>query len=435
MTPSPNRFRPAHLILLGLAALAVLAAGSLCGYLFARAPSGEAPPAPTASAAVTSVKGATAQTPLSATPSPGQATATARRLSKTPRPSETPSPGKTRKPTRTPQPTNPPPPTEASWPDPIAGQTASKLSIHVMGGDAYTLEYVRRVHPRLVKAVDNFGWLQEVAQASPETIIIARRSSDQHEEWVGTLDPAAAADQYIQLQMEHYQANPSVDYWEGWNEFVATTPEAMQWFAQFEARRVCQMQALGYRAAVGGFSLGTPEYSQMEQFLPALEAARRCGGVFTLHEGVSGRIGCGIAVNPAVPPIPGAPQIQDVAVGYIMLRYRFWYEGLLKPRGWGDLPLVISELSMAPDANCGPANASAMWKDYSAWWIEQGVGASGPEALVNLLAWYDSELRRDPYVLGTTIFTAGAANPDDQWFGWDIHDVIIPLARYAAAQR
>ena len=51
---------------------------------------------------------------------------------------------------------------------------------------------------------------------------------------------------------------------------------------------------------------------------------------------------------------------------------------------------------------------------------------------MNVLAWYDAQLRQDPYVLGATLFTAGAPNGDG-WTAFDLHDVFVPLARYAVA--
>ena len=138
--------------------------------------------------------------------------------------------------------------------------------------------------------------------------------------------------------------------------------------------------------------------------------------------------------NNKVAIIPGAPAFPGRNMGYLMLRYRFWYEGYLKPLGLGDVPLVISEVAVGgivPGQPCnGPGGAS--WKDFSAFWIKHGVGADGPHAWTNLLAWYDSELQQDRYVLGAAIFTAGGT---PGWDGNDMHDVIIPLAYYETTQR
>lgn len=319
-----------------------------------------------------------------------------------------------------------------NWPDSLPGLTGSKLSLHVIGtGDPYVMEFVRRAHPRILKAVDDLGWLAEVKAASSATITIGRLVSNQDESWAGTIDPAMAAQMYIASQLERYRLNPAVDYWEGWNEYDPNDDAKLIWYGQFEAERVCQLQALGLRGAVGGFAYGVPEYHEMEFFLPALEAAYRCGGIFTLHEGVTSRLNCGIGLGAT---IPGSPVFPDVVLGSKMLRYRYWYEGYLKPRGLGDLPLVISELAIAPEVACGePDGGGHTWKNFRDWWVKEGVGPSGEQAYLNLLAGYDAALRQDSYVWGVALFTAGAPSPSDGWYPFDVHDIINPLTYYAVA--
>jgi hypothetical protein len=317
-----------------------------------------------------------------------------------------------------------------------AALAGSKLSLHVIqNNEAAIMEFVRLVHPPVIKSVGDLGWLSDVKSVSPGTVTVGR-IDEQDESGILVQDPAQAAEAYIASQLERYHLNPHVDYWEGWNEFVPINHERMAWYAQFEAHRACRMQALGLRAAVGGFSVGVPEYDQMATFLPALEAANRCGGIFTLHEYNSPTLECGVATG--VPGlIPGAPALA-VPAGYHTLRYRFWYEGHLKPRALGDLPLVISELGVAggpAGGHCGDPGLGTAWKNYRDWWVAQGIGPTGPEAYVHLLAWYDREMRRDSYVLGATIFTAGA---NDSGFGWtefDVRDIIPLLGLYAVGQR
>ena len=329
-----------------------------------------------------------------------------------------------------------PPPAQPTpdWPPGLSRMTESKLGLHVVrNNDPFIMEFVRRTRPRVMKAVDDLGWLKDVKEASPNTVTIGRLSG-QNEDWPEQKTPADAAREYIASQIDRYRLNDGVDYWEGWNEFVPVTRARLVWYAEFEAERACQMQALGLRAAVGGWVAGGPEYDEMALFMPALQAAHGCGGIFTLHEGVSPLFGCGVFTSQEN-VIPGAPGFQGVTVGYMMLRYRFWYEGHLKPAGIGDLPLVISELAVAgivPGQSCnGPGGAS--WTKFADWWVEQGVGPTGVQAYVNLLAWYDEEMRKDPYVLGTTIFTAGAAG-EGSWHDMDLHDVMIPLAYYMVEQ-
>jgi hypothetical protein len=101
------------------------------------------------------------------------------------------------------------------------------------------------------------------------------------------------------------------------------------------------------------------------------------------------------------------------------------------------LPLVISELGIQGLARGGPCNdpGGVGWKDYGDWWVKQGYGPDPERAYVNLLAWYDDEMRKDPYVIGATVFTLGALKASDQWYRFDVHDVLPLLAFYAAGQQ
>jgi hypothetical protein len=320
------------------------------------------------------------------------------------------------------------------WPDGLSRLTNSKLGLHVVtNNDAYIMEFVRRARPRVVKSVDDLGWLADVKRVSPNTLTLGRLNSDQNEDQVLVVSPEQAADEYIAAQLERYRLNPGVDVWEGWNEFVPVDRERMAWYARFEARRACQMQALGFRAAVGGFSVGVPEYDQMADFMPALEAAYRCDGIFTLHEYNSPTMDCGVTSGRAG-IIPGAPNLGSVELGYHTLRYRFWYEGYLKPRGLGTLPLVISEAGVegrpTPGGPCDDPSGRA-WKAYQNWWVANGEGATGDAAYINVLSWYDTRLRQDSYVVGATVFTGGAIQSDSTWYPFDLHDAFVALAKYA----
>lgn len=410
---------------IGIVLLSVIA--SAC----ARTPTAErtpiAAPRPTlAKSAVTpTVEGAASATPAPAAPTPESIAATELFELHLPLIAQViPTP-------TSPPPTEAPPPTPA-WPEPRAGLTNSKISLHALGpSDPYIMELVRRAKPRVVKSVGDFGWLAEVKAVSPETVTVGRVSGWENEAWIETVDPGALAEKIVADQLETYRLNPGVDYWEGWNEFVPVTPERMRWFAQVEAARACLMQAHGLRAAVGGFSTGVPEYDLMDDFLPALEAAQRCGGIFQLHEYNAPTLDCGVATG--VPNIiAGAPAL-SVPAGPLTLRYRFWYEGLLKPRGLGDVRLVISEFGIDFINQPCDGREKGTWKTYQDWWVQRGLGQDGPQAYVNQMAWYDAQIRQDVYVIGATVFTAGAVSAGS-WNAHDVHDVIIPLTYYLVSQ-
>lgn len=53
----------------------------------------------------------------------------------------------------------------------------SKLGLHViLNDDVRIMEFVRRVKPRVMKAVDNFDWPNKVQEAAPQTITLARHT-------------------------------------------------------------------------------------------------------------------------------------------------------------------------------------------------------------------------------------------------------------------
>jgi hypothetical protein len=326
-------------------------------------------------------------------------------------------PTATRKPkgTRTPKPTPAP-----AWPKPLAEPGKSKLGIHVVRNSSPDImEFIRVTKPAVVKAVDDLHWLIEVKEASPKTVTIGRINVT-NQDRVG--DPEEAARAFVAANLEKYKFNTGVDYWEGWNE-PDPGPE-MGWYARFEAERARQMAAHGLRVAVGGFSAGVPEWDEFVAFLPAIEAAKKYGGILTLHE--YGAPTMDYAVGAGIPGRAARPDR-----GALALRYRFWYEDLLKPLGLA-IPLVISEAGIdGPVNQTGPEGLG--WKDFGRYWSTKGMGGDPEGIYIDQLAWYDSNVRRDSYLIGFTVFTAGA--PSGDWATYDITGILPKLAYYVVAQR
>lgn len=340
-------------------------------------------------------------------------------------------------PTQPPPPTPEPPtpePTVDPWPPARDQPGASKMSLHViLNDDSRIMEFVRRVKPGVIKGLDNLDWLAEVKQVSPQTVTIGRFTQAPNRDILDNKEPsqypnpADFARDFINTYLDQYRANLGVDYWEGWNEFPPSSAAQWQWFAQFEAERACQMQALGLKAAVGGFSAGTPEYADMVYFLPAIEAVKRCGGIFTLHEYSSPVMQYGVNSG-----IPNAVHVDNA--GSLTLRYRYWYEGYLKPRGLV-VPLVISEAGVDRNvgAGCPRNDGGTGWYACVEDWKNLGLGDAAWQAYMNQLSWYDSEVRKDDYVIGFTIFTAGTSNVEG-WRTFNIDDLLVPMAVYMNGQ-
>lgn len=326
----------------------------------------------------------------------------------TPRPSKVPEPTDTPRPSATPTPVLP-------WPEPLDEPPKSKLGLHVQWNNSpEIMSFARRMKPRVVKAVGDFGFCAELKRESPSTIIVGRIETDQSLEG----DPQQAAHAFVSQHLATYQLNPSVDYWEGINE--PGIKGKMDWYAAFEAERARTMAELGFKTAVGSFSAGVPEYEEFEQFLPAIEAAKQHGGILTLHEYDAPTFDRAMGAG-----LPGYPNYPDR--GALALRYRWWYEELLKPRDLV-IPLVISEAGVDGLIGNRPGPKGHGWKDFSDYWAQQGLGGNPYLVYIDQLRWYDDQLRQDDYVIGWALFTVGAMN--DDWESYDVTDMLRHIAHY-----
>lgn len=297
----------------------------------------------------------------------------------------------------------------------------SKLGIHVIQNNhANIMDFVRRAQPIVIKAVNDFGFLAEVKQVSPRTVTVGRVEIGAPQNYVGV--PEEEARKFVEANLETYRANPWVDYWEGWNE-PDPNLENMGWYARFEAERCKLMSGYGFRPAIGGFATGVPEYEEFFLFLPAVRAAQAYGGVLTLHEYSAPDMTYLYGTAWA-----GKPAYADR--GLLTFRYRWFYRDILQPMGLV-IPLIITEAGVDGIIGNRPGPQGSGWQDFAQYWVQQGWGNSGPEAFINQLAWYDAGVRQDGYVIGFTIFTAGAIA---QWEKYNINTILPDLANYVLSQ-
>jgi len=327
-------------------------------------------------------------------------------------PTASPAPTSTRRPKPTPTPTLP-------WPEPLEAPGRSKLGIHVQWNCSHDImRFITRMKPAVVKSVGDLGFLAETKAVSPQTITMARfRQEGQTLEG----DPLQVAQAFVNAHLEEYLKHPAVDYWEGYNE--PSVQGKMAWYAAFEAERVRVMAQYGLRTAVGGFSTGVPEWEEFEAFLPAIKATKEHGGILTLHEYDAPLMDR--SVGAGLPGHPGRPN-----VGPFALRYRWWYEEILKPRGLV-VPLVISEAGIDGGVPNHPGPHHGGWQGFVGYWKETGLGDDGIQVYLRQLAWYDEQLQQDDYVLGFAVFTAGAMNKD--WKSFDITPILRHIATYIIA--
>jgi hypothetical protein len=303
-----------------------------------------------------------------------------------------------------------PEPTRTPWPTatPAAYTRPSKLGLVVQRfSSPQIMDVIRLGRPKVIKIIDDLGSAGVVREQSPDTLIVGRVSMDYDFLSIlakGNRSADRHAESFISKNLDKYKLHPSVDYWEGYNEPMISSAELMADYAAFEAERVKQMAALGYKCSIGSFSTGTPPLELWASFLPALEAAQEYGGCLGLHEYSAPIMQFGFGRYQLDP----AGDAGDV--GWYTVRYRQVYRHHLP----ADLhiPLVITECGVDGLIEPRPGPAGAGWRDFSKYWKQNNMAPDGVTGYLDQLTWYDEELQKDDYVVGATIYAAGADSYD-----------------------
>lgn len=253
----------------------------------------------------------------------------------------------------------------------------SKLTIHTSFLGPESMWFIEQAKPTVVKILDEVKVAQQVKAVSPHTLIVGRIWYDPWQK-LGNGDPAGRAQEWWQNVRQSVEANPAVDYWEGYNEPVIHDAGLMDWYARFEKERVQILATNGYKACIGNFSTGMPPAEQdvWRAFYPAIDAALQHGGILGLHEYSA----------------PDMDWLYDYALGegWLTGRYRKVYRQFLIPDG-RKISLIITE--------CG-IDGGVMGEAGKGWRSYQDA-----DHYFEQLKWYDSLLREDDYVLGATIFS------------------------------
>jgi len=322
-----------------------------------------------------------------------RATATTLKLSSTPTAANTLTP--TTQATKTPWPTA----TPAHYTQP------SKLGLVVQRfSSPQIMDVIEAGKPKVVKIIDDLGSAGVVKERVPQTIVVGRISVDYD---FGTLhdknnrDAARHAADFVARNLDKYQANTNLDYWEGYNEPAIESADIMADYAAFEAERVKQMAALGLKCCVGNFSTGTPQIEQWAGFLPALQAAQQRGGCLGLHEYSAPVMQFGFGRNQLDPKGDSGDE------GWYTLRYRQAYRRQIPVEL--RIPLIITECGVDGLIQPRPGPGGAGWRDFGTYWKQNNIAPNGVTGYLDQLTWYDEELQKDDYVIGATIFAAGGA--------------------------
>lgn len=246
--------------------------------------------------------------------------------------------------------------------------------------------------PRVVKIFEDLGAASEIKQHSPNTLVVGRIQQQydfQNALTSGVTDMAAYAADFVARHLDQYRANVGVDYWEAHNEPVFENEAKMALYGQFEAERVRQMAAHGFRCAVGNFAAGNPPFEQWNEFFPALQAVKEHGGALALHEYAAPTMDFGYD-----------PATDD---GSLTLRYRRVYRQVIPPEL--HVPIVITETGI--DGLVSTERIGSGWQDFIGVWNKIPLDPDAFWAYMDQLQWYDEQLQADAWVIGASIFVAG----------------------------
>jgi hypothetical protein len=269
----------------------------------------------------------------------------------------------------------------------------SLLGAHVNSTVSGVPEAIKEWKPPLVVLLDHSDVWHGVKAESPHTVFVGRVYMEFEPDFNRPdLDPIKAArDHCDRILPWAERMGGTYSFWQGVNEPVIGSPEAMQRCAAFDGERTRIMDDHGFRVVVGSFSVGNPRLAYWQEFLPALEAARQYQGALALHQ--------------------YAWPTMDHKAPWYSLRHRKVYQGE-QDRDWAGLPDHLKSLPLLI-TECGLDGLITQGHPPRGW-----QNLQGPEQYLRQLAWYDAELQKDPYVAGAAVYCL--ATPDPQWKPYDI---------------
>lgn len=371
-----------------------LGGAAAAGYLL-RGLVGDRPPAQELPTATPTLETPTLRPSATVTRTPSPATSTPTRATGTEEPTEE-SP-----PTQAPTPT----PTPLPW---VLPEGPSKLGLHTIDPNN-AFPFVRDIratgaHVSVVKALGGLGLLREVKQVSPETVTIGRVLGLEKVD-VSSGNPSDVATYYMNHHMAGWANERDVtDYWEVINEVSPGTTEGHVWLAHFYSACMEIAEANGYRLALFSYPTGSPEWYHWAAIVETgvFAQAKAGGHILALHEG-----DWGLIRDTWGGSIPEQPNY-DPERGVLSGRYRHLYRDFLIPRD-EVIPLAMTEFAAIPEGN--PEQQRFYWEQI---WLRE-------------MAWYDSKMVEDDYVIGAAIFTLGGQG---QWPKFDFEHMLPELKEY-----
>lgn len=238
-------------------------------------------------------------------------------------------------------------------------------------------------------------------------------------------------------RVNRYAANPRIDVWEDDNEVVPDNPDEARWYAMYCVEMMKRYENIGKRRANFSFAVGTPNITPDNPsdiwplLLPAVRHARNHGHYIALHEYMGYKADFGVGwkqINHLRQPLHSwwgrykvSTPDESYPYGWTVLRYRAIWDKYLLRVGLNDTKLIITELGCDSVESVTPVGyPTGTWREMSNTWQDNGLDPE--QHYADMLAWYDSRISEDRYVVGATIFTVGSVGI---WSKWDIADTEV----------
>ncbi len=286
----------------------------------------------------------------------------------------------------------------------------SKLGIFVLVNYTPGVEKILSAGPKIIKFIDPqyqpqfIEAVKKYKQNFPQGIVILRF-------WQGTPglkytlnnDPVQSADDFFaKVNQPAFKAlNKDIsyfDYLQTPNEFE-TTPEwwgkeKTIWNGKFWRRLTELNKSAGIKTCVGGIPVGNLNASDLGYIIEDLRTIKNLGGAFCYHS------------------YTFTYSTDVIQENQLSLRYRQFYDFFRNNApDLVNLPLILSEGGVAENGD-----------PKAGYLINQSY-----ERYKNWLKWFDSEIKKDNYVLGVTLFQIG--NESD-WAYFNLEPMADWLAEY-----
>jgi hypothetical protein len=287
----------------------------------------------------------------------------------------------------------------------------SKISVHLLVNYSSGASQIIQARPRVIKILGTHSTMIQAARdfkaSTPDGKVVCRIYTP--DRWYRTNDPAASGSNFWNTVMVGAFTGLSaadralIDYVEGPNEGDSTptwgSSADADWFNTFWLHLAPQIANAGFRPLAFSIAVGNPPgntaeiQDKLNRIAPALRLCQQLGGGWSYHSY----------------SLPYSTNLSDEI--WYSVRYRQYYQYFASAHpDLVNLPLVLTEGGID---GVGPWSTRGDTNMYQNW-----------------LTWFDSEIRKDNYCLGVTLFQIGDTGG---WNGFNVEPIAPWLASYLAA--